>query len=232
MQPRIWLSKSTFLRSLQCAKSLYLYKNHYQLRDRISPETLRLFQQGHTIEAEARKKLFGDGMNVRPKSPRGWTKSIQTTKLLIENGEPLIFEAAFNFEGIMCAVDVVEVKQSGLHCYEIKRGSRIKDVYLNDCALQYWVIKNAGFSVNNFSLINFQGEKDMTVLKEDDFLITSVIQQLEARFLDVEEQVQRAQRTLNYETIPDIEMGDHCHQPYDCDFIGFCSQQEKMKQNF
>ena len=31
------LSKSTFIRGLQCEKSLYLYKKHYNLKDPTSP---------------------------------------------------------------------------------------------------------------------------------------------------------------------------------------------------
>ncbi|RZL01019.1 MAG: fungal specific transcription factor domain-containing protein [Pedobacter sp.] len=36
--PQNLLSKSTFIRSLQCQKSLYLYKRHTYLRDKISEE--------------------------------------------------------------------------------------------------------------------------------------------------------------------------------------------------
>ena len=32
------LSKSTFIRGQQCAKSLYLYKHHSNLKDAISPQ--------------------------------------------------------------------------------------------------------------------------------------------------------------------------------------------------
>jgi hypothetical protein len=40
------LSKSTFIRGLQCEKSLYLYKHNYNLRDGISSQLQAIFNQG------------------------------------------------------------------------------------------------------------------------------------------------------------------------------------------
>ena len=233
MQPKIWLSKSTYLRSKQCAKSLYLYKHHYRLRDKPSTKTLQLFKEGKNVEQLARELLFGEGINVRPKSPRSWPKAIETTKLLIENGQPLIFEAAFNFNGVMCAVDVVKVEENNtISCFEIKRGSKVKLVYVNDCALQYFVIHQLGYKVNDFSLINFQGNKEQEKCSEHDFLITSVLETVNQKLLSVEEQVHKAKQVINLDEVPNIAMGEHCHQPYDCDFIGFCTQQQKTEQTF
>lgn len=230
MQSKIWLSKSTYLRSLQCLKSLYLYKNYYQLRDKPSKETLQLFSEGHQVEEEARKLLFGKGINVKPQSPRSWSKAIQTTKLLIENGEPLIFEAAFNFQGVMCAVDVVKIENNKLQCFEIKRGSSIKDVYLKDCSLQYWVIQNLNYSILNFSLINFIGDRDQSTFSASDFKITSVVESIKKQQEKVTQDVAKAKETLAGQSIPNIAMGNHCYQPYNCDFIGYCSQEKEMNK--
>ena len=43
------LSKSTFIRGLQCEKSLFLYKHHYKLKDPISPSLQSIFDQGTSI---------------------------------------------------------------------------------------------------------------------------------------------------------------------------------------
>ena len=40
------LSKSTFLRGLQCERSLWLYKHRYDLKDDISPQQEAIFSQG------------------------------------------------------------------------------------------------------------------------------------------------------------------------------------------
>ena len=51
------LSKSTFIRGLQCEKSLYLYKHHYKLKDP-TPESLQaVFEQGTNIGLLAQNYL-------------------------------------------------------------------------------------------------------------------------------------------------------------------------------
>ena len=43
------LSKSTFIRGLQCEKSLYLYKHHYTLKDPTPTSLQVVFDQGTNI---------------------------------------------------------------------------------------------------------------------------------------------------------------------------------------
>ena len=54
------LSKSTFLRGLQCEKSLWLYKNRYALKDEISPMQQAIFSQGTNVGLLA-QELFPGG---------------------------------------------------------------------------------------------------------------------------------------------------------------------------
>ena len=54
------LSKSTFLRGLQCHKSLYLYKNFYKLRDEISSSQQAIFNQGTNVGILAQELLMVD----------------------------------------------------------------------------------------------------------------------------------------------------------------------------
>ena len=43
------LYKSTFIRGLQCEKSLYLYKHHYKLKDPTPTSLKVVFDQGTNI---------------------------------------------------------------------------------------------------------------------------------------------------------------------------------------
>ena len=60
------LSKTTYLKSLQCQKHLYLYKNHYTLQDPLSYEKKAIFARGHNVGNFARK-LFPGGIDASPK---------------------------------------------------------------------------------------------------------------------------------------------------------------------
>lgn len=229
MKQRIWLSKSTFLRSVQCPKSLFLHKHYYNLRDEPSKKMQALFNEGFQIEEKAREVFFGHGMNVRPASPRAWAKSAEITEQLIENGQPVIYEACFVYEGIMCAVDVVTVQADGtISCYEIKRGRNIKETYLQDTALQYWVINSLGYTIQAFQLINFQGDLANDEFTKDDFSLTNVKENAITNSEWVAETIKKAESTINLNEPPKIDMGEHCYQPYQCSFVGFCTKQAQQ----
>ena len=61
------LSKSTFIRGLQCEKSLYLYKHHYNLKDNISAQQQAIFNQGNVV-GELAQDLFQGGVDASPSS--------------------------------------------------------------------------------------------------------------------------------------------------------------------
>ena len=61
------ISKSTFIRGLQCEKSLYLYKHHYNLKDAISPQLQAIFNQGNNVGVLA-QDLFPNGVDASPSS--------------------------------------------------------------------------------------------------------------------------------------------------------------------
>ena len=61
------LSKSTFIRGLQCEKSLYLYKHHYRLKDPTPSSLQAVFDQGTNIGILA-QELFPKGADASPKN--------------------------------------------------------------------------------------------------------------------------------------------------------------------
>ena len=58
-----YLSKSFFIRGLQCHKALYLDRNHPELRDEISEAQEALFQGGAEVGLYA-QNLFPGGVNI------------------------------------------------------------------------------------------------------------------------------------------------------------------------
>jgi hypothetical protein len=55
------LSKSTYIRGVQCIKSLYLYNNNPELRDPLSKEQQAIFARGIDVGKIA-QNLFPGGM--------------------------------------------------------------------------------------------------------------------------------------------------------------------------
>lgn len=59
----LYLSKSLFIRGLQCHKSLYLHKHHPELKDEVPPSREALFQSGYEVGLMA-QSLFPGGITI------------------------------------------------------------------------------------------------------------------------------------------------------------------------
>jgi len=208
---------------MQCSKSFYLYKNFYRLRDKPSAEQQARFDRGHRVGNLA-QLLFPGGIDVSPKSPRGWPKSIETTSKLVVLKQPVIYEAAFARNGVMCAMDILALNNEGEYdAFEVKSSPGIRQIYVEDMALQYWVIREQKIKMGRAHLMLPKKPQDgFTDLTMDDMEIIDLTETIQNMQLDVEERIREASRTLELNSIPQITMGEHCNKPYPCDFQGTC----------
>ncbi len=217
------LSKSTFIRGQQCLKSLYLHKKRPFLRDRISKEQLARFSRGTKLGDLARD-LFPGGQNLEPKSPSQFRKAVLNTLEATNADEYIIYEAGFQAEQVLILLDILVKKDNKIYAYEVKSSFKISETYLNDAALQYYVITNAGFELEDFSLIYIDENYDFEITPELDklFKIQSVLEEVKMRQEGIGEQVRLCKQALSLTKSPDIPVGDHCNYPYPCDFQGHC----------
>lgn len=217
------LSKSTLIRSIQCSKSLYLYKNNYSLRDRAGVTQQQKFDRGHRIGKLAHQ-LFPNGKDCSPPDPFSYDQSIAATKVLVQQQYPAIYEAAFKYAGIMAALDLLQFKDGKWYAYEVKSSFRISNTYLLDATIQYYIITRSGLPLEDFSLVTinndyvFEGELDL----HQYFRITSVMDEIKERISFVEKSIESAIGVLDNPSMPEVAIGVHCTKPYPCDFQSYC----------
>lgn len=217
------LSKSTYIRSLQCQKSLYLYKNYYKERDPVSVNQQLLFNRGHKV-GELAHKLFPGGIDVSPSNHFKWAKAAKDTLILIGRGQEIIYEAAFIYEGVLVAVDLLVKSDSGWNAFEVKSNLEVKEVHIRDAAIQYYVITNSGIELNDFSIVHINRNfvKKGEIDARDFFSIKSVLSDCKKEQSSVIKNLKNAKQTLALKETPKVDIGKHCHQPYLCDFYGTC----------
>lgn len=217
------LSKSTFLRGIQCKKSLYLYKHFYNLRDKTPPSLQAVFTRGINVGIVARD-IFPGGVDASPESVFKYAEAAEKTKNLIESRQDVIYEAAFIFQGVLAAVDILVKRDGKWQAFEVKSSTRVSDVYRLDAALQYYVIKNSGIELNNFSIlhINNQYVKNGKTEPEKLFTAVSVLKDCELNQEMIAEKVSELKDVVALSKTPDIKIGTHCFEPYSCDFMGQC----------
>ncbi len=217
------LSKSTLIRSIQCSKSLYLYKNNYNLRDKPDTVQQQRFDRGHRVGKLAHQ-LFPNGKDCSPPNPFSYDESVSATKLLIQQQFPVIYEAAFKYNGILVALDMLTYKDGKWYAHEVKSSFRISNTYLLDAAIQYYIIQKSGLQLADFFIINIDNEYVLneTLDVTRYFKSTSVLAEIQERIPFVEKTIEEAIETLSKKTVPDIPIGAHCTKPYPCDYQGYC----------
>jgi hypothetical protein len=227
MEERPFLSKSTFIRGLQCEKSLYLHKKRPFLRDKLSEEQLAKFKRGHKLGVIARD-LFPGGVDLSPPSHFQMAAAIRKTAMLTDAGTPVLYEAAFQHKGVRVALDILVKENGSWKGVEVKSSRAISDTFLWDAALQYYVISGSGLSLNAFSIayIHPDAIPDYEVgenpVPGELFVIEDVMERILERQPDVSEKIERFREVNKLTRSPDIPVGPHCHYPYPCDFIGHC----------
>ena len=217
------LSKSTFIRGLQCEKSLYLYKHHYNLKDAISPHLQAVFSQGNRV-GELAQDVFPGGVDASPPNHFKMQESVVKTKAFIENGETIIYEATFQFNGVLAALDILVKDEDGWKAYEVKSSTSVSGTYINDTAIQYYTIVNSGIDLKDISIvyINNQYVKNGLINIEDLFTIESVFDRVQDVLPNISKKVENLKNVIKQESTPNIDIGAHCNTPYSCDFKGHC----------
>ncbi len=217
------LSKSTFLRGLQCLKSLYLYKNFIQLRDQPTTEQKAIFNRGNKVGLIA-QKFFPGGVDASPVRKSDFPSAVARTKELLEKGIEIIYEAAFQWEGVLAILDILVKKNGGWYAYEVKSSTKISQTYVLDAALQYWVITNSGLKLEDFSMmiINNQYVRNGDLDIQQLFSIKSIKESVLKNQQLVGDNIKACKEMIQSNSMPQVKIGEHCFLPYNCDFMGCC----------
>lgn len=217
------LSKSTFIRGLQCEKSLFLYKHQYRLKDPTPFSLQAVFDQGTNIGILA-QELFPNGADASPENHFKMVESVAKTLDFISQGETIIYEATFLYNDVLAALDILVKDEDGWKAYEVKSSTKVSETYIKDAAIQYYTITNSGVDLIDISIvhINNQYTKDGELDIHQLFTTESVYDQVLEFLPRIPNEVSRLKNVIESPEVPNVNIGNHCSDPYDCDFKGTC----------
>ena len=217
------ISKSTYIRGLQCHKSLYLNKYHKELKDEITDQQRAIFSRGNEVGILA-QKLFPGGVDMTPQHFYNFIPSIQKTQKAIQDGKEIIYEAAFQYDGILALMDILVKKKDKWYAYEVKSSSSVKGVYIEDASLQYYVITQSGLILDDISIIHLNSKyqkKDKLDIHQL-FECKSILKDVREKQEEVKKELLNQKYILADKRVPKVAIGMHCTTPYPCDFKGYC----------
>ncbi len=216
-----WLTKSRYVSGRQCTRRLHLEAYAPELRTPITPAQERLFAQGREVGERARTELYPGGVSAEASKP--W-EGVRLTNSLLAHGTPIIYEAAFLTGNIYAKVDVLKVVgPKEVEVIEVKGGLSEKGDYLYDLAFQCHVVQQAGYRVRAARLVYLNRDCRFPHL-EVLFLVGDMTDKVFAMLPEIAAEVMVFQEVLSQSRSPEVAVGSHCSEPYDCPFKAHCWQ--------
>ena len=214
------LSKSQYLRGLQCLKSLWLYKNKPELRDSLGEMQESVFKEGIQV-GDLAKELFPNGEEIIFNS-HNFKEMITKTKQLISNDTTVIYEATFSEKGIFAMADMLVHHAGKWDMYEVKGSTEVKDVHIHDASIQWYALSNTIQLGSAYIVhINNQYVRDGELNIRELFSIKEVTEQVLQKQNEIVSTLMDIEHMLDGE-MPQIDIGRHCSDPYGCDFHDYC----------
>jgi hypothetical protein len=216
------LSKSLYTKGIQCPKALWLKKYKPSVLTPPDESAQAVFDTGNIV-GDFACQLFPAGKEV-PNS-KNYDEMVATTKQWLDEKVENIYEATFNFSGILIMVDILTISNNEVSIYEVKSSTEVKDIYLHDVSIQYYVLKNLGFKIKSVNVIHINNE----YIRDDELDINQLF-----KIVDVTNDIVSLQSNIpnilkDFETYlkdkvnePDIDIGKHCNSPYECDAKNYC----------
>ena len=230
------LSKSLYIRGLQCTKSLWLKRYNKDVLTLPDEQMKAIFETGDKVGAKA-CELFPGGKKV-PFHGTTFEEKIALTKKFIDEGVKNIYEATFEFDGVLVMVDIFHINDDGsVEIYEVKSSTwnsekKIKEIqkYIEDAAIQHYVVQGCGFNIKKTSimLLNTDYIRGSKLELEKLFSKVDVTEYVLELQEDIPTYLNTFTKVLEDEVNePDVDIGWHCKHPYECDAFEHCWKTQK-----
>ena len=220
---KTFLSKSKYCKCVQCEKILWLDK-YKPITENETNESV--FETGKQV-GELAKELFGDYNDIP--YDKNLNIRLEKTEKLLKDKPNIITEASFIYDNNFCSVDILKNDADGVEIYEVKSSTKIKDIYLDDAAYQYFVLTNLGLNVKKVCIVYINNEyirdKELDINQlfniED---ITDVAKQKQEEIKNNIDFINDFMQKHTENNEPDKLIGKFCFDPYSCEYWNYCTK--------
>lgn len=238
------ISKTDFVRGLQCEKMLWLDAHAPELKI-IPPEVQAKLDAGNTF-GDAAMGIFGDFVEttvLREDGRLNYAAMIQRTQKLLEEGAPVICEAAFSWYGNFCAADILRREGNGYALYEVKNSYTVRREFVADLGFQRLLLHRCGVQLRSSELI-LRGDdlpEGVKISEAERYLPVAFVEHDDFcyKIVDVTDVARETERLASQRIFalgklkrkdceqPQIEVGAQCEKPYRCWYYEYCHGEKK-----
>ncbi len=213
------LSKSKYIRGLQCDRALWLDVYNPRLA-KYTREQMQRFDRGREFEY-AFKDTFPNGIDISAELKRNVDAYPELTAMYLDKEEEIdLFEAGFLYDDVLVLADVVHKNTDGtLNIYEVKSGNVLSETYKRDAALQHYVISHC-HKVHDFSIVYNGSDGDNGA---NGFNVVDLTEELAAQHDEIARNIAAMKEILRHGE-PATPTGQHCLEPYACPYQHYCAQ--------
>jgi len=216
-----YLSKTKYCMGIQCPKMLWLDENKPEVGEKVLLETV--MANGNLVGDLARS-YFGEYSLV----DFSFIKSEMTekTKEFIDSGCENIAEAAFLYDGLYCAVDILHKNSDGWDIIEVKSSTHLTDIYIEDMAFQYYLLRKCGLDIRRVFNMHLNsayvrhGKLDLKGL----FVLEDCTDTVTAKSDSVKHNIAKIQNYVSVSDEPVRDIGLYCETPYECAYRKYCGK--------
>ena len=228
------LSKSKFIHGMQCPMWLFLEIRTDAPTAEVDAITQARFDTGNAVGELARQRydLRMEASDIIPgilisENPREHTQSVAKTAEALAAGAPMIYEAAFNFNGVKVRVDILERLENGSFVIkEVKSTGKFDhNKHGLDVAVQLYALKGNHLDINQVKLVHLNkeyewlgGEYDLEQL----FIETDVTDYAVKGQEEIALQVENLLSIIEADEFPKVEDSVSCTKLYECPYMETC----------
>ncbi len=215
------VTKTDYMRGMQCPKMLWLDKHKPELKI-IPPEVQEALDKGNEFGDRA-MGMFGEYVEMTTYREDGrldFSAMLQKTQEHLQDGTPVLCEAAFRYYGNYCAVDILRRTDSGFSLYEVKNSDSVKEQFVKDVGFQLYILTRCHVRVVKCFIVTRGEEPDL-------FAVTDVTAQAREYSRTINDNIWRLGKIKMQKEEVEAETGTRCEQPYRCWYWEYCHAEEK-----
>ncbi|MBW2181801.1 MAG: DUF2779 domain-containing protein [Deltaproteobacteria bacterium] len=221
------ISKSQYIKGLQCPKALWLFWHRKDLRPEVDERKQHVFDVGNEVGRLA-TEFFDGGVEIT-EAYNQIDKAIDSTQKAVKGGAKYIYEAtACSDDGAYSRIDIFEkVHESDVwNLIEVKSSTSVKDYHLDDITLQRYAFIHAGYHIHKSILMHL----DRTYVRSGPIYVKALFKLedcteiAEMKIGKVQAHLNQLITTINESREPSAEIGSRCKTPFECDYINYCWQ--------